>query len=237
MARMSRRSRGAAGAQSVVKPETPIAQVLHQFNYCPCQYLEQNWIVPKQPWLLNLDGWRDNPNFNLWCLEEWALAPVPETAFNKPHHSLALLPPDALSTLMLTIGGALHSFAMRQVVLKKPKQCLNNVFGLDIARFLIQQGPMLLSQWPKGWQKALPDMMKEDEVERHMLKQGYAWMKFILASSSHDILLRWQFKLDQSLSQVKENTSWLVEEQRDLAYRLTKKIAKQVIPQWFHLLK
>ncbi|MDW2329237.1 SctK family type III secretion system sorting platform protein, partial [Vibrio sp. 1401] len=50
----------------MVKPETPMAQVLHQFNYCPCQYLEQNWIVPKQPWLLNLDGWRDNPNFNLW---------------------------------------------------------------------------------------------------------------------------------------------------------------------------
>ncbi|MCV5223102.1 Yop proteins translocation protein K, partial [Escherichia coli] len=25
--------------------------------------------------------------------------------------------------------------------------------------------------------------------------------------------------------------------QRALAYRLTKKIAKQVIPQWFHLLK
>lgn len=57
----------------MVKPETPMAQVLHQFNYCPCQYLEQNWIVPKQPWLLNLDGWRDNPNFNLWCLEEWRL--------------------------------------------------------------------------------------------------------------------------------------------------------------------
>ncbi|MCA2429541.1 Yop proteins translocation protein K, partial [Vibrio chemaguriensis] len=23
----------------MVKPETPMAQVLHQFNYCPCQYL------------------------------------------------------------------------------------------------------------------------------------------------------------------------------------------------------
>lgn len=78
--------------------------------------------------------------FNQWCINEWALSPVPEMAFNRPCHSLALLPTDALNQLVLMVGGALHCVAMRSVVLKHPKQVLNNVFGLEGARFLIQNG-------------------------------------------------------------------------------------------------
>ncbi|MGI3066657.1 SctK family type III secretion system sorting platform protein VscK [Vibrio diabolicus] len=221
----------------MVKPETPLAQVQHQFNYAPCQYIHKSWIEQKQPWLLNIEGWRDNPMFNQWCINEWALSPVPETAFNKPCHSLALLPADALNQLVLMVGGALHCVAMRGVVLKHPKQVLNNVFGLEGTRFLIQNGPMLLSSWPQGWQHPLPESLDERSVEAKMQALGYAWIRFVLVNSPEDIVLRWQFKLEQQLSESTEMASWLAKDQRDLAYRLTKKIAKQVIPQWFHLLK
>ena len=175
--------------------------------------------------------------FNQWCINEWALSPVPETAFNKPCHSLALLPADALNQLVLMVGGALHCVAMRGVVLKHPKQVLNNVFGLEGTRFLIQNGPMLLSSWPQGWQHPLPESLDERSVEAKMQALGYSWIRFVLVNSPEDIVLRWQFKLEQQLSESTEMASWLAKDQRDLAYRLTKKIAKQVIPQWFHLLK
>ena len=48
--------------------------------------------------------------------------------------------------IVLMVGGALHCLAMRGVVLKHPKQVLNNVFGLEGARFLIQNGPMLFDR-------------------------------------------------------------------------------------------
>lgn len=175
--------------------------------------------------------------FNQWCINEWALSPVPETAFNRPCHSLALLPADALNQLVLMVGGALHCVAMRGVVLKHPKQVLNNVFGLEGARFLIQNGPMLLSSWPQGWQRSLPELLDERSVEASMRALGYFWMRFILINSPEDVVLRWQFKLEKQLSENAETANWLEADQRDLAYRLTKKIAKQVIPQWFHLLK
>ena len=74
-------------------------------------------------------------------------------------------------------------------------------------------------------------------VEAKMQALGYSWIRFVLVNSPEDIVLRWQFKLEQQLSESTEMASWLAKDQRDLAYRLTKKIAKQVIPQWFHLLK
>ncbi|CDU10641.1 Yop proteins translocation protein L (modular protein) [Vibrio diabolicus] len=210
----------------MVKPETPLAQVQHQFNYAPCQYIHKSWIEQKQPWLLNIEGWRDNPMFNQWCINEWALSPVPETAFNKPCHSLALLPADALNQLVLMVGGALHCVAMRGVVLKHPKQVLNNVFGLEGARFLIQNGPMLLSSWPQGWQHPLPESLDERSVEAKMQALGYSWIRFVLVNSPEDIVLRWQFKLEQQLSESTEMASWLAKDQRDLAYRLNKKNRK-----------
>ncbi len=210
----------------MVKPETPLAQVQHQFNYAPCQYIHKSWIEQKQPWLLNIEGWRDNPMFNQWCINEWALSPVPETAFNKPCHSLALLPADALNQLVLMVGGALHCVAMRGVVLKHPKQVLNNVFGLEGARFLIQNGPMLLSSWPQGWQHPLPEPLDERSVEAKMQALGYSWIRFVLVNSPEDIVLRLQFKLEQQLSESTEMASWLAKDQRDLAYRLTKKNRK-----------
>ncbi|NMS53033.1 SctK family type III secretion system sorting platform protein, partial [Vibrio parahaemolyticus] len=38
---------GVVGTRSVVKPETPLAQVQHQFNYAPCQYIHRSWIEQK----------------------------------------------------------------------------------------------------------------------------------------------------------------------------------------------
>jgi len=102
---------------------------------------------------------------------------------------------------------------------------------------LIQNGPMLLSSWPQGWQHPLPESLDERSVEAKMQALGYSWIRFVLVNSPEDIVLRWQFKLEQQLSESTEMASWLAKDQRDLAYRLTKKIAKQVIPQWFHLLK
>ncbi|MCZ4274251.1 SctK family type III secretion system sorting platform protein, partial [Maritalea porphyrae] len=84
---MSLSLQGVVGTRSEGKPETPLAQVQHQFNYAPCQYIHRSCIEQKQHWLLNIEGWRDNPMFNQWFINEWALSPVPETAFNRPCHS------------------------------------------------------------------------------------------------------------------------------------------------------
>ncbi|MFL7046335.1 SctK family type III secretion system sorting platform protein [Vibrio cyclitrophicus] len=29
-------------------PETPISQIQHQFNYCPCSYIVESWVVEEQ---------------------------------------------------------------------------------------------------------------------------------------------------------------------------------------------
>ena len=221
----------------MVNSETPVSQIQHQFNYCPCSYIDESWVVEKQPWLLKLQGWRNQAAINQWCIEDWALSPITDHAFNHPYNSLALLPVEATNRLLLMIGGIMHCQAMRQVVLKQPKQCLNQVFGVDETRFLIQQGPMMISNWPSGWQKPLPTSLDEKSFEKTARELGYLWVTFLLAKSPSELVQRWQFKLDRQLTLTDRNADWLDDAHRDLAYRLIKKIAKQVIPQWFHLLK
>lgn len=221
----------------MVNSDTPVSQIQHQFNYCPCSYIDESWVSEKQPWLLRLQGWREQATINQWCIEEWQLSSITDHVFNHPFNSLALLPAEATNRLLLMIGGAMYCASMRQVVLKQPKQCLNHVFGVDETRFLIQQGPMMISNWPSGWQKSLPPTLDEASFEKTARELGYLWIRFLLAKSPSELVQRWQFKLERSLTQTTLNADWLDETHRDLAYRLIKKIAKQVIPQWFHLLK
>ncbi|APP06939.1 MULTISPECIES: SctK family type III secretion system sorting platform protein VscK [Vibrio] len=221
----------------MVNSDTPVSQIQHQFNYCPCSYIDESWVSEKQPWLLRLQGWREQATINQWCIEEWQLSSITDHVFNHPFNSLALLPAEATNRLLLMIGGAMYCESMRQVVLKQPKQCLNHVFGVDETRFLIQQGPMMISNWPSGWQKSLPPTLDEASFEKTARELGYLWIRFLLAKSPSELVQRWQFKLERSLTQTTLNADWLDETHRDLAYRLIKKIAKQVIPQWFHLLK
>ncbi|MDC5840580.1 SctK family type III secretion system sorting platform protein VscK [Vibrio europaeus] len=221
----------------MANPETSLSQVVHQFNYCPCQYMDSSWLTDKQPWIENLDGWRHRPVLNNWVLKEWALTPISESTFNIPTNSVALLPPEPLRKLLVMVGGVLHCISMRQVILKEPKQHLHTAFGSEGMQFCIQQGPMLLSDWPEGWQHKLPSQFDSVSLQERALQLGFIWFGFILKNSPGNFQQRWRFKIKQSDFVFSSNAAWLEESQRDLAYRLTKKIAKQVIPQWFHLLK
>jgi len=221
----------------VVDSDAMVSKAEHQFNYRPCSYIDESWITENQPWLLNLQGWREQAAINQWCIENWALSPITDHVFNHPYSSLVLLPVEATNRLLLMIGGIMHCHAMRQVVLKQPKQCLNQIFGVDETRFFIQQGPMMISNWPTGWQKALPESFDEKSFENTARELGYLWVRFLLEKSPSELVQRWQFKVNRQLTLTDLRTDWLDDAHRDLAYRLIKKIAKQVIPQWFHLLK
>lgn len=221
----------------MVNTDTPISQIQHLFNYCPCNYIDESWVIEKQPWLLKLHGWREKANINQWCIDEWQLSPITDHVFNHPYNSLTLLPIEATNRLLLMIGGLMHCNAMRQVVLKQPKHCLNQVFGVDETRFLIQQGPMMLHNWPSGWQKELPTSFEHTSFEKTARELGYLWVRFLLEKSPSELLQRWQLKLDRQLTITELSADWLDDLHRDLAYQLIKKIAKQVISQWFHLLK
>ena len=96
---------------------------------------------------------------------------------------------------------------------------------------------MMISNWPSGWQKPLPTDLDAKSFEKTARELGYLWVKFLLAKSPSELVQRWQFKLDRQLTLTDHSADWLDDTHRDLAYRLIKKIAKQVIPQWFHLLK
>ncbi|WP_050923423.1 SctK family type III secretion system sorting platform protein VscK, partial [Vibrio harveyi] len=189
----------------MVNSDTPVSQIQHQFNYCPCSYIDESWVSEKQPWLLRLQGWREQATINQWCIEEWQLSSITDHVFNHPFNSLALLPAEATNRLLLMIGGAMYCESMRQVVLKQPKQCLNHVFGVDETRFLIQQGPMMISNWPSGWQKSLPPTLDEASFEKTARELGYLWIRFLLAKSPSELVQRWQFKLERSLTQTTLN--------------------------------
>ncbi|WP_038172605.1 MULTISPECIES: SctK family type III secretion system sorting platform protein VscK [Vibrio] len=218
-------------------PETLFSQAVYNFNYCPCQYIDITWLTQPLPWLENLGGWRKRPALNQWCLREWGVTPVSETAFNVPSFSLALLPLEPLNDLIIMVGGVLHCQAMRHIVLKEPKQHLNSVFGMTGARYCIQQGPMLLSNWPLGWQKSLPSQFDCVGLKTRARELGLVWFNFLLRDAPESLHQRWRFKLKSSESVSQSSSPWLDVNQHDLAYQLTKKIAKQVIPQCFHLLK
>ena len=228
---------GLVGSLIVADDNLSEAQRLHQFNFCPAQYMHSSWLRESQPWLTKITGWRTNALVNQWCLENWTLSPAAEHHFHHPYSSLVLLPCKELNKLLLTVGGVMYSQAMRQVVLKEPKQCLNNVFGLEEVKFLTQQGPMLIAQWPNDWQRSLPNSFDEQSLAEEALFIGYLWFKSLLSSLPSSLLKRCQFKLDIKFAMAEENADWLNTENHDLAYRLIKKIAKQVIPQCFHLLK
>ena len=221
----------------MVNPETPTAQLQHQFNYCPCSYLDESWLKETQPWISRLQDWRKQALVNQWCIEHWQLSPISEHIFDQRYHSLALLPVEAMNKLLLMIGGAMYSESMRRVVLKQPKQSLIHVFGVEETRFFIQQGPMLISRWPAGWQKSLPATIDEVNLEKAARELGYSWVHFLLLNSPPELLQRWRLKLDRQFTQTDLSADWFDDTHQDLAYRLIKKIAKQVIPQWFHLLK
>ena len=221
----------------MVKPETSFSQAVHNFNYCPCQYIDISWLAQSLPWLENLDGWRTKPALNQWCLREWGVTPVCETEFNVSSFSLALLPLEPLNELIVMVGGVLHCQSMRHVVLKEPKQHLNSVFGISGVQYCIQQGPMLLSNWPPGWHKSLPSQFDGTSLKIRARKLGLVWFGFLLRDAPKSLHQRWCFKLKSSEFVSQPSYTWLDVNQHDLAYQLTKKIARQVIPQWFHLLK
>jgi len=221
----------------VVSPELPMAQLQHQLNYCPCSYIDESWLKESQPWILRLQDWRKQARVNQWCIDHWRLSSITEHVFNQRYHSLVLLPPEPMNQLLLMLGGVMHCESMRQVILKQPKRSLNHIFGVDETRFLIQQGPMLISKWPSGWQRNLPATIDEASFEKAARELGYLWVHFLLVNSPPELLQRWQLKLDRQYTQSDLSADWFDDTHRDLAYRLIKKIAKQVIPQWFHLLK
>jgi type III secretion protein K len=221
----------------MVNTDTPVNQVIHQFSYGPCQYMDVSWLAEKQPWIANLEGWRLRPALNDWVINEWDLIPVSEATLSYSAHSLVLIPPEPLKKLIMMTGGVLYCQAMRQVVLKEPKQHLNAVFGVEGVKFCIQQGPMLLSEWPLDWQHSLPDDFTPEHLRNQAFELGLTWFRFVLKHVSKSAHQRWRFKLKPTDFYGSPQVVWLEESQRDLAYRLTKKIAKQVIPQWFHLLK
>ncbi len=85
--------------------------------------------------------------------------------------------------------------------------------------------------------KATANQPRRKSFEKTARELGYLWVTFLLAKSPSELVQRWQFKLDRQLTLTDRSAEWLDDAHRDLAYRLIKKIAKQVIPQWFHLLK
>ena len=228
---------GLVGLMIVADENKSNAQRLHQFNFCPAQYMHCSSLLESEPWLINLFDWRNNALVNQWCLENWSLSVVAENHFHQPYTSLVFLPCIELNKLLLTLGGVMYSQAMRQVVLKQPRKCLNNVFGIEEVKFLTQQGPMLIAQWPDGWQVPLPEILEERSLTADATFMGYQWFKVLLSTLPSSLLLRFQLKLDIELINREGNADWLSKEHHDLAYRLIKKIAKQVIPQCFHLLK
>lgn len=208
---------------------------LHRYLFRPLSYIDESWLehISHAEHISKLPNWRNNPRLNEWFLAAAGLDPLLVAEFSHPVRFIALLPTEELRLLLHYIGVSLHRQSCKQVILRSPRQQLLRRMGEAGYQFCMHQALFLLSNWPDGWAKALPESIPVNHFEAC----GIRFVAALLEPSQLDSIKGLKLKLPYELNAFFTSTHDVKIADRLLAYQLIKKISKRVIPQCFHLLK
>lgn len=201
----------------------------YQLRFCPARYLDERHLPGSVREVLGgLAQWRQQSRLNAWLLEELSLS----TDYRTPATlgGLALYPQSAFELTLGYLGGLLHGRAMRQLLRASDVQPVREAIGEAGHRYCLEQLDLIIGQWPVGWQQRLP----QGPLQGYLQACGLQFWLFALGSVDEGYTRRLVLRLAPrgQLPALQVDA-----ENQPLARALCLKVARQVSPECFHLLK
>ncbi|GGL23693.1 type III export protein PscK [Pseudomonas brenneri] len=206
----------------------------YQLRFCPARYIHPTRLPSSLAGLTEtLDHWRRHRGINAWLLNEFALGI--EYELPPMLGGLAFFEQAALEKTLGYLGALLHGHAIRQVLDAQNLRRVHAAIGEAGHRYCLEQLELIIGSWPQGWQQPLPagelvDCLRQRALEFWLLACDDAPSGF-----SRRLALR--LAPGESRLLVSPQRWHVSSSQRPLAQALCLKIARQVSPQCFHLLK
>ncbi len=201
----------------------------YQLRFCPARYLDERHLSGSvREVLAGLAQWREQSRLNAWLLEELSLS----TDYRMPEAlgGLALYPQAAFELTLGYLGGLLHGQAMRQLLRASDVQPVREAIGEAGHRYCLEQLDLIIGRWPAGWQQRLP----HGSLQGYFQACGLQFWLFALGSVDEGYTRRLALRL---APHAQLPTLLADAENQPLARALCLKVARQVSPECFHLLK
>lgn len=206
----------------------------YQLRFCPARYIHPTRVPPALMQLADtLSHWRRHSGINAWLLSECSL----DIHYELPPTlgGLAFFEQAALEKTLGYLGALLHGHAIRQVLDASNLRRVHAAIGEAGHRYCLEQLELIIGAWPPGWQQPLPD----GELGDCLRQRALAFWLQACADAAPGFARRLALRLARAEPGVSTPVvHWAVSSsQRSLAQALCLKIARQVSPQCFHLLK
>ncbi|RON67788.1 Yop proteins translocation protein K [Pseudomonas fluorescens] len=206
----------------------------YQLRFCPARYIHPTRVPPALMQLADtLSHWRRHSGINAWLLSECAL----DIHYELPPTlgGLAFFEQAALEKTLGYLGALLHGHAIRQVLDASNLRRVHAAIGEAGHRYCLEQLELIIGAWPPGWQQPLPD----GELGDCLRQRALAFWLLACTDAAPGFARRLALRLARAEPGVSTPVvHWAVSSsQRSLAQALCLKIARQVSPQCFHLLK
>lgn len=206
----------------------------YQLRFCPARYIHPTHVPTSLAQLADTLGhWRRHSGINAWLLNECSL----DVEYELPPTlgGLAFFEQAALEKTLGYLGALLHGHAIRQVLDAVNLRRVHAAIGEAGHRYCLEQLELIIGVWPQGWQQPLP----EGELGDCLRQRALAF--WLLACGDVPPGFARRLALRLPLSEFRQfelqRQSPVSSAQRPLAQALCLKIARQVSPQCFHLLK
>lgn len=201
----------------------------YQLRFCPARYLDERHLPESVCEVLEgLAQWRQQSRLNAWLLEELSL----DIDYEMPAvlGGLALYPQSAFELTLGYLGGLLHGRAIRQLLRAGDVQPVREAIGEAGHRYCLEQLDLIIGQWPEGWQQRLP----QGPLQGYLQACGLQFWLFALGSVDEGYARRLILRLAPRTAPpaLMPNAG-----KQSLARALCLKVARQVSPECFHLLK
>ena len=201
----------------------------YQLRFCPARYLDERHLPASTRRVLEgLTLWRHQGRLNAWLLGELSLSVDYQTPASLG--GLALYPQAALEWTLGSLGALLHGRAIRQLLRAGDLHRVHEAIGETGHRYCLEQLDLIIGQWPEGWQQPLP----QGALQAYLQVCGLQFWLFALGPVDQCFARRLALRLAPQ--------TWPVAVMPDagnqpLAKVLCLKVARQVSPECFHLLK
>lgn len=206
----------------------------YQLRFCPARYIHSTHVPLSLAGLADTLGhWRRHSGINAWLLGECKLDI--EYELPPPLGGLALFEQAALEKTLGYLGALLHGHAIRQVLDATNLRRVHAAIGEAGHRYCLEQVELIIGAWPDGWQQPLP----EGELADCLRQRALAFWLLACGDTPSGFARRLALRLALCEPRLSEPAAqWTVSSsQRPLAQALCLKIARQVSPQCFHLLR
>ena len=201
----------------------------YQLRFCPARYLDERHLPALTRRVLEgVAQWRHQSRLNAWLLEELSLGVDYQTPATLG--GLALYTQSELELTLGSLGALLHGRAIRQLLRAGDVHRVREAMGETGHRYCLEQLDLIIGRWPEGWQQPLP----LGPLQAYLQAYGLQFWLFALGPVDEGFARRLALRLAPR--------AWpaaLMPDvgKRPLAEVLCLKVARQVSPECFHLLK